>query len=267
MKKYYYFFRVRFHVGLQYRAAALVGLITQFLWGLMECMVFKVLLEANVAVSPMNMTQVVSYIWMKEAFLVLFNTWAADNDIFSMIVDGGIAYEMCRPVSVYNMWFSRNVGGRVASVGMRCVPIILAAFLMPEPYRLASPEGIGDLLLFIFTLLLGLGVTVAFCMLVYIISFFTISPQGIRMVLTGAVELLSGAIIPLPFIPNPLRKILELLPFASMQNVPLRIYCGNLTGFEMMEAIILQLFWLIILIILGKTLCKLAEHKIVVQGG
>jgi ABC-2 type transport system permease protein len=87
------------------------------------------------------------------------------------------------------------------------------------------------------------------------------------MVLTWAVELLSGSIIPLPFIPNPYKKVVELLPFASMQNVPLRIYCGNLAGTEMIEAIILQLFWFIILVVLGKALCKLAERKVVVQGG
>ncbi len=267
MKKYYYFFKIRFHVGVQYRMAAITGLITQFVWGLMECIVFKILLEANAASSPMNIAQVVSYFWLKQAFLLLFMTWAADNDIFSMIIDGGIAYELCRPVSLYSMWFSRNVGGRVAGAGMRCIPIILAAFLLPEPYRLMFPKNICVFLLVIVTLILALGVTVAFCMLVYIISFFTISPQGIRMLLTGAVELLSGAIIPIPFIPNPFRRILELLPFASMQNVPLRIYTGNLIGSQMIKAIILQIFWLIILVFAGKVLCKLAERKVVVQGG
>ena len=87
------------------------------------------------------------------------------------------------------------------------------------------------------------------------------------MVLTGAVELLSGSIIPLPFIPDSYKRILELLPFASMQNVPLRIYCGDLVGSKMIEAIILQLFWLIILVLFGKALCKLAERRVVVQGG
>lgn len=267
MRKYYCFFKIRFHVGVQYRAAAITGLITQFVWGLMECIVFKILLEANASSSSMNIAQVVSYFWLNQAFLLLFNTWAADNDIFSMILDGGIAYELCRPVSIYSMWFSRTVGGRVAEAGMRCFPIIITAFLLPEPYQLLFPKSIGVLLLFILTLILALCVTVSFCMLVYIISFFTISPQGIRMVLTGAVELLSGAIIPLPFIPDPFRRVVELLPFASMQNVPLRIYSGNLTGSKMIEAITLQIIWLIILVLLGKALCKLAERRIVVQGG
>ena len=33
MKKYLSFFRLRFNTGLQYRAAALAGIVTQFFWG------------------------------------------------------------------------------------------------------------------------------------------------------------------------------------------------------------------------------------------
>ena len=40
MKKYLSFFRMRFLMGLQYRAAAAAGVITQFTWGFMELLVF-----------------------------------------------------------------------------------------------------------------------------------------------------------------------------------------------------------------------------------
>lgn len=267
MRKYLSFFKNRFYAGLQYRTASVTALLTQFLWGLMECMAFRVILESNPAASPMELTSVISYIWLKEAFFALFTVWATDNDIFDMIMDGGIAYEMCRPVSVYNMWYSRTIGGRTASAAMRCVPILIGAFLAPEPYKMKLPVTPAALLLFFLTMCMGLFVTVAFCMLVYILSFFTISPMGLRMILTGAVEFLAGSIIPLPFIPYPVRGILELLPFASMMNVPFRIYSGDLSGASLLAAVILQVFWLWILVLAGKALCRLAERRIVVQGG
>ena len=43
--------------------------------------------------------------------------------------------------------------------------------------------------------------------------------NGIKLVVV-----LSGAIIPLPFFPPVLRKIIEMTPFAAMQNAPFRIY-------------------------------------------
>lgn len=53
---------------------------------------------------PMEYSSIVSYIWLNEAFLVLFNTWHADNDIV-----------------------------------LRCIPVLVCAFLMPYLIRLGCP--------------------------------------------------------------------------------------------------------------------------------
>lgn len=129
------------------------------------------------------------------------------------------------------------------------------------------PRDIGTAILFVGTMALGLGVTIAFCMLVYLLSFFMISSQGIRILLTSLVDFFCGAIVPIPFLPEPIRTIVELLPFAGMQNVPLRIYGGDLTGAEMTRAVGLQLFWFVVMVGLGKWLCRIAERRVVVQGG
>lgn len=154
----------------------------------------------------------------------------------------------------------------VSSCGGMC-PILLVAVFVPQPYGMAAPASVFHFLLFIFTLGVGLAVTVSFCMLVYVLTFFTISPQGLRMVFTSVVEFFAGAVIPLPFFPEKIQKIMEVLPFASMQNVALRIYSGSMSYEEMKRAIFLQVFWLIVVTVMGKGLCKVAEKRICVQGG
>lgn len=139
MKKYYCFFKLRFFTGLQYRMASLTALTTQLVWGLMECLAYKVIAEAYGDNIPMDYASIVKYIWLKEALFALFNTWAADNDLFEMIANGDIAYELCRPVTIYSMWFVRTVGARTAEAVMRCIPVLLCAFLMPRPYRMTLP--------------------------------------------------------------------------------------------------------------------------------
>lgn len=150
---------------------------------------------------------------------------------------------------------------------MRCIPVLLCAFLMPRAYRMTLPVNGTAFLLFLLTLCLGLGITVTFCMIVYMLSFFTVSPQGWRMVLTGAVDFLSGNIIPLPFFPKKYLFLLEFSPFAYMQNVPFRIYSGDLAGAEIHQCILGQIFWLVTLMFLGIVLWKQAEKRIIVQGG
>lgn len=268
MRKYIAFFRMRFASGLQYRSAYISAIVTQLPWALMECYAYMTIHETNAERFPMELAAVTSYIWLKETFFALFNVWiSTDNDIFDLIMNGGISYELCRPLSIYHMWFARVAGGRISSALIRCVPIMIIGFLIPKPYGLSLPASFANLCLFVLTLLLGLGVTVAFCMLVFILCFFTISPQGVRMILTGAIELFSGAVIPFPFIPEPYRRIFEILPFGSMMNVPFRIYTGDLFGTEMIQAILLQIFWIIVLTGFGKLLYRLAERRIVIQGG
>ena len=267
MKKYISFFGLRLNMGLQYRVAAAAGIVTQFVWGFMECFVFRAFYETNPAAFPMEFKAMVSYIWLQQAFLAFFATWMMDKDIFDSILSGNIAYELCRPVSIYNMWFAKNAATRISRALLRCMPILIVAFILPEPFKMTLPKNIFTFIVFMFTLALGLGVTIAFCMLVYIISFFTVSPQGVRIFFTSLVEFFCGAIVPIPFLPKPLKSIVELLPFAGMQNVPLRIYGGDIYGEELTRAVLLQAVWFVLLVLIGRGLCKIAEKKIVVQGG
>lgn len=267
MKKYLSFFRLRFVMGLQYRTAALAGVITQFVWGFMEIMIFHALYQTDAASFPMSLSATASYIWLQQAFFAFFTAWIMENDIFDSIVNGNIAYELCRPISIYNMWFARSIATRLARAVLRCFPILIVTVFIPSPYGIDTPASPMHFFLFLVTLFLGLAVTVAFCMFLYVLAFFTISPQGLRIMFISCVEFFAGGVIPLPFFPDKIRAVMELLPFASMQNVALRIYSASMSNTEIKRAILLQIFWLATIIITGKLLCRFAEKRIIVQGG
>ncbi len=267
MKKYLSFFRLRFLMGLQYRTAALAGIVTQFAWGFMEIMIFSAFYRADASAFPMSLSATASYIWMQQAFLAFFAAWMVEGEIFDSIVNGNIAYELCRPINIYNMWFARSVANRISRAVLRCFPILFVAVLLPAPYGMSAPKDALHFGLSVLTLFLGLLVMVAFCMLIYVLTFFTISPQGLRMLFVSTVEFFAGAVIPLPFFPQKVQRVLELLPFAAMQNVALRIYSGSMTGGEMEKAVVLQVFWLAVLVAAGKGLCRMALKRVVVQGG
>ncbi|BCN30657.1 ABC transporter permease [Anaeromicropila herbilytica] len=249
MRKYLSFFRLRFSMGLQYRSAALAGIFTQFIWGIMEILVFRAFYQSDSNAFPMTMQATSSYIWLQEAFLALFMVTFMENEIFLSVNNGDIAYELCRPIDIYNMWFSRSVAHRLSRAVLRCMPILVITIFIPKPYGLMIPKTVTTFLLFLLTLILGLSVAVAFCMIIYMLTFFTISAMGVKMIAMSLVEFFAGAVIPLPFFPNPIRRWMELLPFASMQNVPLRIYSGDLTGNAIQDVFFLNLYWSIFSIV------------------
>ncbi|GHV66460.1 ABC transporter permease [Spirochaetia bacterium] len=260
-------FRIRFSNSLQYRAAALAGISTQFAWGFMSLLAFSAFYRVNPNAFPMEFSQTVSYIWIQQAFLAFFAMWFFENDILTAISSGSIAYELVRPVDIYHRWFCQSAANRLARSCLRCAPILIVAFLLPEPFRMSLPASPVQFLLFLFSAALSLGVVISFCMLIYISSFYMISSLGIRIITATLTEFLSGAVIPLPFFPERFRVIAELLPFAAMENLPLRIYSGNLKGADTLRGILLQIFWLLALYVLGRFLMKGALKKVVVQGG
>jgi ABC-2 type transport system permease protein len=104
-------------------------------------------------------------------------------------------------------------------------------------------------------------------MFFYIAAFYTIHSSGIRAMASSIALILSGHIIPLPFFPENILRAVELLPFASMQNIPLFIYSGYWDTQEASTRIIIQAAWIIIFYISGKLLMRKTLKKVVVQGG
>ncbi|AGK95704.1 ABC transporter permease [Clostridium pasteurianum] len=267
MKTYLSFFKIRFISGLQYRAAAFAGIVTQFAWGFMYIMLYHTFYESNPYKAPMEFSQLSNYIWLQQAFLALFMTWFLDNDIFSLITSGNVAYELCRPLDIYNTWFIKNCAIRLSKTGLRCFPLITIALLLPEPYKFTLPSSGIAALLFMIAMFLAFIVVISYCMLVYIFTFYTISPMGVRIALVMTADFLSGGLVPLPFLPQWFTKYIYLSPFAAMQNVPFRIYSGQLPVKEALIAMVLQVFWAILLIFIGKFVMSKALTRVTIQGG
>ena len=265
--KYLSFFKIRFSAGLQYRAAAIAGVATQFFWGIMEIRMFMAFYRSDASSIPMEWDSLVSYIWLQQALLAMFMLWFFDGSIFDEISSGGVALELCRPCDIYSMWFIKNCATRLSKTLLRCVPMFVITFLLPEGYRMTLPVDLGRFILFFVSLWLGFIVVIALSMPVYISAFYTLSPMGVRLMVSTIGEFCSGAIVPLPFLPESVQRVLNLLPFASMQSTPFLIWGGSLDLYGALNAIALQIFWAVVLILFGRLWMRAALKRVVLLGG
>ncbi|MDR0272700.1 MAG: ABC transporter permease [Clostridiales bacterium] len=267
MNSYRALFRIRFTNSLQYRAAAIAGLSTQFAWGFMYILAFSAFYADNPENFPMSWEQTIAYMWLQQAFVALFFIWFWENHIVESIESGSIAYEMVRPINLYNKWAVSIAASRLARCVLRAVPILIVALILPAPYRLVPVIDFGVFALFLISAALSLGVVIAFSMLVYISAFYTINSLGIRIVASVASDFLAGGYIPVPFFPDALRAIVELSPFGAMQNMPLLIFSGYLHGADLTRGLALQVFWLAALVLAGHVLMARSLRRVVTQGG
>lgn len=267
MNVYFSVLKLRLLNGLQYRAAALAGVATQFFWGFMYIMIFEAFYAHALHTPPISLKDLITYIWLQQAFLAFIMLWFRDNELFDLITKGNIAYELCRPCDLYGFWYAKFLAQRLSSALLRCFPIFIVAFLLPEPYRMTIPPNFSTGLLFFLSLILGLLLLVAISLFIYISVFITMSPAGSLLVFGVIGEFFAGLIIPLPLMPEWLQNIAYLLPFRWTADFPFRVYSGHIPQNEAMIGIFQQLAWLMLLVWLGKLALNKVLRRVVVQGG
>ena len=266
-KKYLSLFRIRMLYGLQYRAAALAGIATQFAWGGMRILAFSAFYRADPAAFPMGIESLSSYIWLQQALLALLNSWFFDGELLEMITSGNVSYELCRPVSLYDSWLVKTMSIRVSRVLLRSLPILLFALLLPRPYGLSAPASVPLGLLAALSTVLGFLVLSTFSMLVYIAAFYTTSSLGVRIIAINIVEFFSGGLLPLSFFPDWMQDFLRIQPFSSVQDTPFMIYGGSFSQGQVILSLLLQLFWTAAFWTVGRLWMKAALRRTVVHGG
>ncbi|MFF2093194.1 ABC transporter permease [Paenibacillus sp. NPDC058174] len=267
MKAYISVFKMRLNNGLQYRAAALAGIGTQFFFGFIFIMIFEAFYAHAAAPPEMTLSEVITYTWLKQAFLAFVVLWLRDNELFQLITSGNIAYELCRPNGLYGLWYAKLLAQRISSALLRCFPILIVTIFLPEPYRLKLPPDLPSLLLFLAVLIAGLLMLVAISMLIYISVFVTMSPAGSLLLFSVFGEFFAGLVIPVPLMPDWMQKIVYVLPFHWTADFPFRVFTGNIGIEEASTGLLIQLVWLAALIALGYFTMKKALRRIVVQGG
>lgn len=73
--------------------------------------------------------------------------------------------------------------------------------------------------------------------------------------------------IPLWFMPEGVKRVLEFLPFSSIYFTPVQIYLGQLTYGEIAFKCGIQIVWIALIYLLGDLLWRRGQRKLIVQGG
>ena len=268
MKSYLNYFKLRLITNLQYRSAALAGILTQLFFGFLYIMLYLALYESNEGVSaPMDWNSLISYLWLQQAFFALTFPFIKDGELLKMIQNGNLAYELIRPQSFYLKFYIKMLAERIVSTFLRCIPILIIGLLLPYPYKLYLPPTLSNFLMFAVSLIFSCLLVTSLSLIVHIITMFTLDSRGVSSAYSVIAEVFMGAVIPIPFFPLWMKKIANILPFRFIGDFPYRVYSGNISILEGKTLLLGSFIWIIASIILGYKLSKYALKKAVIQGG
>lgn len=271
VRPYLALFAARFLMMLQYRAAAVAGIATQFWFGAIMIMALSAFYKGGHGSASITLAQAITYTWLGQAFLGLL-PWNVDPEIAVMMRTGNVAYERLRPVDTYFHWFARAMAWRAASTLLRSIPLLIVtsvvfALVGLGDWSLRPPPSCEALALFVFSMAAVVLLSSAITTVLNISVVWTISGQGVNVITNSLVLILSGMVIPLPLFPEWAQPVLFVQPLAGLVDIPYRIYFASLSGGKALGGIALQICWTIALIVLGRQLMERTMRRIQVQGG
>ena len=255
--------RAQFFNLLQYRGAAVGGLITQVFFGLVFVMVYEAVYAGTTAPHALNLAQVITYTWLNQAFFAMA-PWNPDAEVKQMMRTGAVAYELTRPCPLYGLWLARALALRAAPTLLRAVPLMTMAYFF---FGLQLPAGWESGAWWVVSMLAALALSSAITVVLNCSLFWTVSGEGVVMIMPALVMLLSGQNLPLPLFPDWLQPFLNWQPFRGLLDVPARIYSGAIPPADAGMNIMSQWAWCGAFMLIGYFMMRRGSRRLVVQGG
>lgn len=255
--------KLSFRRQLNYRAAALAGLATNFFFGLLRAAVLLAFLGANDQAFGFDRQGLVTYTGLTQAVIVYlhFFNWP---DLTDTVYTGQVAGELLKPMSFFGQWLARDAGRALAQALMRGVTLLAIYSLI---FDITYPTSIMQWSAFLVTLGLAWLVSFSWRFLVSLTAFWSPNAQGYLRFFFGLSWILSGFAFPLRFFPQWFRSIAYLTPFPALVNTPVEMFLGQLTTREWLPALANQAAWGGILILASHLALRAGIRRLVIQGG
>jgi len=263
MRLFWELVKLSFQRQLTYRAATLAGLATNFFFGLLRAALMTALYGPRQEVAGLSLEAAVTFTGLTQAtiaFLSLFRWYEVMNSVYS----GDISSDLLKPMDYFTFWLAQDLGRAIVGFIMRGLTIMVAYALV---FDITLPRSPQQWLALAATLVLSWLVSFSWRFLVNLAAFWTPNALGVGRFALGWSWFLSGFLMPLRFFPDWFINLCNLTPFPAMINTVVEVYLGVLTGPELIQALLTQLLWAVILIGAGQLVLRAGVRKLVIQGG
>ena len=178
------------------------------------------------------------------------------------VESGQIANDLIRPFSFLSQMIATEIGRTLGRLPILAVAIpvvmIVGSLRMPE---------VANIFPYFLCLVLAYVVNLLTWMLLGLLSFWMMNVNGIRAMFGISSNFLAGVMVPLWFMPDTLRTVLEFLPFQAGVFLPASIFAGQVTGLDLVRPFVVQIAWIVALSLIVSVVWRRAQRRIVVQGG
>lgn len=243
-----------------YRQAALAGLTTNVVFGLLRAAVLVAVLAERPVVAGYDVAAAVTFVWLGQGLLTVVVLWG-DTELATRIRTGDVVVDLGRPWDLQAALLATDLGRAGFAVLARLVPpVVFGALFFPIRW----PERPATWAFFAASVVLGVVVSFGVRFLLNASAFWLLDARGVLAVWGVVGGVLSGLLVPLAWFPGWARTALAFTPAPSLFQTPIDVFLergaplGALAG---------QAFWAVLLLAVGRVVLHRGSKRLVVQGG
>ncbi len=262
MRAYIEFARKVFVNNMVYRFDYITGIINTLLQFFIFWCIYKSLYGSASEIDGITFKMVSTNFILA---LGLSNIFSLD-DLFieRKVRDGSIANEFLKPVNFKLRLLSENIGAILFRLIFNFAPAILVASLL---VGIEKPDSPSALLLFLISSVFGFLILWQISFIIQMTSFWITNVWSLSTIKDVIINVLSGAFLPLWFMPAAVMNVLRYTPFDTIYFLPVQLYLGNISKYSIPFDFARQAVWIIVLYAIGEYLWRRGQRKLVVQGG
>jgi ABC-2 type transport system permease protein len=263
MRLFWELCKLSFQRQLTYRAATLAGLTTNFFFGMLRAAVMTALYGTRQEVAGLSLAAAITFTGLSQAtigYLSLFSWY----EIIHSVYTGDISSDLLKPMNYFVFWMAQDLGRATVALLMRGLPMMIAYELV---FDVVWPQSATQWLALAAAVALSWLVSFSWRFLINLAAFWTPNALGVGRFAFGLSWFLSGFLMPLRFFPDWFVRLCYLTPFPATVNTVTEVYLGMLTGPELLQALLGQVLWIVILAIMGQLVLRAGVRKLVIQGG
>jgi ABC-2 type transport system permease protein len=247
---------------LTYRAATIAGLTTNVFFGLLRASVLLALLNGQSS-NGWNSSDAVTYVVLTQAIMMFVSIFGW-TDLMNAVYRGEIATDLLRPMSLFGFWFAQDVGRAMAALLLRGVTILVISSLI---FQIKIPSSLTQFLALLLSMILALTISFAIRFIYNLAAFWSPDARGFARFASVFGMFASGFFMPLRFFPDWVQQVLNFTPFPHVMNTIIEIYVGSFSGSRLLEALLVQTLWAVVLVILANAILARASKRLVILGG
>ncbi|MGA5300297.1 ABC transporter permease [Nucisporomicrobium flavum] len=261
MRSYRALIRATAKAALAYRFSLLLGLGAVLVQLVALLAVWRVIL-AESTVNGFTWPQMRAYLLVAFAAGTVVSL-LGDFRMAFRILDGDVALDLVKPIDYQKARFAEAVGGL-------WIELILIGVVVGATLALTGGVDIPAapaLALFVTSMLLLVPLKFLIVYVSTLTCFWTQNYMGVQWARLAVVNLLSGALIPLAYLPGWLAAVAQWSPFAGLTSTPALIFLGRVDGRHALQLVAVQLGWVVVLWFGARLVWRAGLRRLTVNGG